>query len=179
MYHLSMETGRGEIRLDRVEGAIEKRDLNSKKLARMTGISEAAISKLLSGKTPGMSAVYLARIAKELKVSVDYLMGFTDDPLPKGLTKEHLIIELVQISQDLTNRRRRDLIATARAYLESEKELKGNPKLLVSNLVDLVSEAGGEDSRRLLLDILQSDIWSDSDGTSALDDGDDPVDDEE
>lgn len=179
MYYLDMKTSKGQIMLDRIEEAMSERRIDSKELALRAGVSEAAISKLINGKSPGMSAVNLTSVAKELKVSVDYLMGLTDDQLPRGLAKEELIVELVKISQNLTDRRRRDLIATARAYLESEKELRSSPQLLASNLVDLVKEAGGEDSRRLLLEILQSDAWSNSDGASSLDNGDNPIDDEE
>lgn len=182
MYDLVMKSRELRIDLDRVLEEMDRQSLDSKKLAARAGVSEGAISKLINGKSPGMSAVNLTSVAVVLKVSVDYLMRLTDDPIPKSLTREELIIELVRIGQDLTDRRRRDLLATARAYLESSDTLKGNPKLLAADLLDLVKEAGGANSRRMLLDFLQSDRWSDddaSDGGTSLDDGDDPVDDKD
>lgn len=183
MYDLIMKTRGIEIDLDRVLEEMDRQSLDSKKLAARAGISEAAISKLINGKSPGMSAVNLASIAGVLKVSADYLMGLTTDPLPKSLTREELIVELVRIAQDLTNRRRYDLLMTARAYLEASDEMKENPKRLAADLLDMITEAGGKNSRRLLTNLLQDDTWMDDDDSSddgtPPDDGDKPVDDED
>lgn len=161
MYYSDMAENIVEIRLDRIEAEMRRANLDGKNLARATGISEAAISKLLSGKSPGMSALNVSRIARALRVSVDYLMGLTDDPLPSELTREGILAELLQVSERLTDRRRRDLLMIAQAYLEVSRLLQGDPRMLMAELLDLVNEAGGTNSRKLLIELLQSDRWPD------------------
>lgn len=53
---------------------LDKQGMTQKQLAEKSGITEAAISRYLSGeRTP--RSVFLAKIAKALGVSSDYLLG--------------------------------------------------------------------------------------------------------
>ncbi len=160
MYYVVMPNKAGEIQLNRITTLMMRKGLDGKTLSEVSGVSEATISKLVNEKIGGTSAVNLGRIANALEVSVDYLLGYTDEPMPPNLSKDTLIIELVQLAQGLTNRRRRDLIDTARAYLESSADLRGNPSRLAADILDLITEAGGAPNRKRLLDYLESDIWA-------------------
>lgn len=179
MYDLCMKMDSLGIRLDRVLEEMNRHSLDGKILAARAGVSEGAISKLINGKSPGMSAVNLASVAEVLKVSVDYLMGLTSDPIPKSLTQEELIVELVRVSHGLTDRRRRDLLMTARAYLRASDELKADPDLLMDNMLDLIKEAGGSVSRDQLEDLLEADADEDEDDSLGGDIGSLPNDGEE
>ncbi len=68
------------IRPDRLRELRERRGLTQRELARLCGMGEAQISKYeLAQIDP--SGNYLKILADQLEVSVDYLMGRTDEPL--------------------------------------------------------------------------------------------------
>lgn len=59
---------------------IEERGISAKKLSDITGISTGNISDWKSGRClPSISA--LITIADYLNISIDYLVGRTDDPI--------------------------------------------------------------------------------------------------
>jgi transcriptional regulator with XRE-family HTH domain len=61
---------------------INSRGISQKWIADEAGTTEATISRYIAGKNqPEINIV--VRIAKALKVSVDYLCGLTDSPTPK------------------------------------------------------------------------------------------------
>jgi len=61
---------------------LESRGISQKWLADEAGTTEATISRYLAAKNqPEITIV--VRIAKTLKVSVDYLCGLTDSPTPR------------------------------------------------------------------------------------------------
>lgn len=64
---------------------LSRRDLNwdQEKLAEASGISRGYISKIERGYTanPGVEVIF--SLAKALGVSVEYLLGLTDDPLAR------------------------------------------------------------------------------------------------
>ena len=62
----------------RIRDAREKANLSQKALAENVGISGAAINQFESGKKKPSSTV-LARLAVELGVSTDFLLGASDD----------------------------------------------------------------------------------------------------
>ena len=65
-----------------VRELITSRGISQKWLADEAETTEATISRYVSGKTqPEINIV--VKIAKALKVSVDYLCGLTDSPIPK------------------------------------------------------------------------------------------------
>lgn len=64
----------------RLRQALEDKGLSQAALARLVGISQQSIAKLLAGQA--YSSRYLYRIARELGTSVEYLSGESDDPRP-------------------------------------------------------------------------------------------------
>jgi len=148
---------------ERLQHSIELRRTSPAQLARDSGVSKATISQILSGGRPNTPATIVGKLARALDVSVDYLIGITKDPEPKALGLGELLIELTRIARQLTSRRQRDLLLMARAFLESGEELRGNPDLVMSDLLDLIEESGGTTSRDQLIDLLGRDDDDDDD----------------
>jgi transcriptional regulator with XRE-family HTH domain len=55
--------------------ARRKRGLRQGEVAKLAGISAKQMSQIETGKRPGVQAVTIAKIAKVLHVSTDYLLG--------------------------------------------------------------------------------------------------------
>lgn len=70
-----------EILKDNLRTILNQRGLTQSKLAEMTDMTEATISRYLSG-THIPNVEYTAIIASALNVSIDYLMGLSDSVLP-------------------------------------------------------------------------------------------------
>lgn len=122
VYYSVMNTRNSGIQTDRIEKHMQELGLDNKALAKAVGVSEAAISKLLNGKSPGMSAVNIKKIADVLRVSVDYLMGLTEDPLPKSISSDQKILDFVRVVGGLSDFRRRDLLRIANGYAEDDQK---------------------------------------------------------
>jgi transcriptional regulator with XRE-family HTH domain len=64
---------------DRIRKARGKRGLSQRALAEKLGITRAAMSQIESGVTRDPSGSRLRDMAVELNVSVDYLVGLTEE----------------------------------------------------------------------------------------------------
>jgi transcriptional regulator with XRE-family HTH domain len=138
----------------RLAAAIELRKTTQAQLMRASGVDKATISLILKGEREGTSALMVAKLATALWVSVDYLVGLSNNPDPQELMLGDVLIELTQVAQKLTSRRQRDLLMSARGYLAAGESLRGNPDLLMNDMLDLIEEAGGKSSRDELLERL-------------------------
>lgn len=142
--------------------------MSAAELSRASGVDKSTISLILAGARPNTPAIIVARLARGLNVSVDFLVGLTEDAEPKSLQLGEILLELTQVAKQLTNRRQRDLLMTARAYLEASAELQSDPALLMENLLDLIRESGGAASYERLLDLLNTDMDNDDDDLLGL-----------
>lgn len=61
---------------ERVQHALEVREMTQADLARLTGMSQAVISQIVSGKTKDPHFSRVVAIAKALDVSLNYLAGY-------------------------------------------------------------------------------------------------------
>jgi DNA-binding Xre family transcriptional regulator len=96
---------------NRMNELMEKRDLDPGKIEYLADISRSQVWYLQKGEKPNVSAVIVARIAKILNCSVDYLMDLTDDPTPVG--SRNLppdFIELWEVYQSLSEIDRKRLL---------------------------------------------------------------------
>lgn len=66
---------------DNLRAILDTRGITQSKLAAMAGTTEATISRYLSG-THSPNIDYVVPIAKALHVSVDYLLGLSESPVP-------------------------------------------------------------------------------------------------
>lgn len=60
----------------------ETRDLTQAELAELADIESSYVSKLERGKAPNAAGIILAKLARALETSTDYLLGLTDNPAP-------------------------------------------------------------------------------------------------
>lgn len=70
--------------IGRIQKIIKKRKLVQKNVLAECGLSENTLKSMTDGR--GMASFNLARIADYLNVSVDYLLGRTDDPELKSVS---------------------------------------------------------------------------------------------
>lgn len=67
---------------ERIREMRERRGWSTYKLSKVARVASGYLSEVENGVKKNPSAVVLARIAKALETSVDYLVGNTDDPSP-------------------------------------------------------------------------------------------------
>lgn len=75
------QTG-GDAMYRRIRDLREDRDLNQTKVAQMLGMSQTGYSKYETGENDIPTTV-LIKLARFYNVSIDYLLGETDDPRRK------------------------------------------------------------------------------------------------
>lgn len=135
--------------------AMAKRNMTAAKLARGTGVDKSTISLILAGERPNTPAIIVAKLADALDISVDYLVGLSDEMEPRQLHLGDILMELTRVAKQLTSRRQRDLLRAAHSYLAASEEMKADPDLMESELLDVIEEIGGKDSRDKLIDLLR------------------------
>lgn len=85
----------------RLDQAMADKGLTAAQLADKLGVTRSSISYFRSGKRqPGRAM--LGRMADALSVTVDYLLGESDQPEISELLKNRLIMQLVGYFQDLS-----------------------------------------------------------------------------
>lgn len=158
MYYLRMAEEEIGIIAERLERAMTTRKLKAVDLARLSGVDKSTISVILANQRPNTPAHIIAKLAKGLMVSADYLVGLADEMEPKGIQLSETLIELIQVTGQLTDRRQRELVEAAHAYLQARRQMRKNPEILMDKLLDMIEEAGGKVSRDQLLDSLNLDF---------------------
>ena len=64
---------------DRIKATREKRGWSQNELSRLSGVRQALLSELESGKKDDTTGLALKRLAMTLGVTVDFLVGMYDD----------------------------------------------------------------------------------------------------
>lgn len=165
---------------ERVRDEMAKQGLKMPALASKIGFAYETLYKAVNEESRRVSAEMVARLAKVFGCSIEYLMGLTDDRTAEYSELGETLEELTQVAKRLTNRRQRDLLSLALAFLQASEELKSNSNLLMDNMIDLINEAGGTVSRDQLIDLLDfdaddtSDLFGDDGIGGLLDDGEKP-----
>lgn len=73
-----------QITIDRIQGIIRSRGLVQKNVLEDCGLNENTLKRMTDNR--GMASFSLAKIADYLGVSVDYLLGRTDEPEIKSIS---------------------------------------------------------------------------------------------
>lgn len=73
-----------QITIDRIQNVIRSKGLVQKNVLADCGLNENTLKRMTDNR--GMSSFSLAKIADYLEVSVDYLLGRTDDPETKSIS---------------------------------------------------------------------------------------------
>lgn len=69
---------------DRLADLRSSKGWNQKELAQKIGLSASQVSRIESGETKSVSSDILVKLAKEFKVSTDYILGLTAISVPKS-----------------------------------------------------------------------------------------------
>jgi transcriptional regulator with XRE-family HTH domain len=137
---------------DALERAIRLRGITAAELARQTGISKSAISMILSNQQTNTTAINVAKLARALNVTADFLMGLSAGPTSNATLLGDLPLELAQMAKQLPSRRQHDLIAMARTYLDMQEP--DNLDEFMKQVFELVERYGGKAHHDQLLDLL-------------------------
>ena len=116
--------GRMSVRTDRVKMLRETADLQQGDAAFRMGISQAHLSRIESGQVQSVGIGVLKKIADIYQVSIEYLIGVSDDPYPRGKTKmTEDEAELLYIYASLSSPRFRvAVVDMARNLLQLEQD---------------------------------------------------------
>jgi transcriptional regulator with XRE-family HTH domain len=147
---------------DRLVYAMRLRNINASDLSKETGISKATLSLLISNQQTNTTAINVVKLARALAISTDYLMGLSDEAAPHRWDFGDLPLELARMAKTLSNRRQRDLMAMARAYLAMQEAR--DDEALMSDLLDLVEEYAGIEVRDRLIDFLENERGDEGNG---------------
>lgn len=122
---------------------MELRGKKAAELARDSGVNKGTISLILDGQRQNTPAAIVAKLARALNVSMDYLMGITDDPEPRSLGVGPSIIELAEIAKTLPSSRQRDLLLMAKTYAEHSEASKRELLREVKDMIVKAADAAG------------------------------------
>lgn len=111
------------MRIDRLRAIRELRGLSQQELASRCGLGINAVWKYENGETDPSSQV-TARLAQELEVSADYLLGLVDDP--KAILTEE---DLSPMERKLLQAVRKGLIVEALETLTSLSKHRDQPEI--------------------------------------------------
>lgn len=148
MYDVDMVNRDVALLADRINTVLVSRDMSPAQLARDSGLSPGAISKVLNGKSQNVRGDTLARIAAALEVSVDYLQGISEDPSKAGGEPwPEYALELLEHMRRLDSVQNYTLLVTARALIEERESLR---HLSVVDLVQAATDyyGGGAELKR-------------------------------
>lgn len=96
----------------RIKDRLDELHMTQAALAEQTGLPESTLSRIMQGRVQSIKSQDLARIARGLRVSTDFLLGLTPLPSPKsyelrdlGLSADALTVILCrQVNPDILNR---------------------------------------------------------------------------
>lgn len=104
---------------ERLREWITDHDLKQKALAKELGITKAVISNYLTGRSH-MPIEVLVRLSQILGLSMDYLVGLTDEPLPAmqlTASERQFVEKLRTLSYD-----QKELIAKTIALMQEQNQ---------------------------------------------------------
>jgi transcriptional regulator with XRE-family HTH domain len=169
MYYARMEN-KNRAFLARLNALLDARDWTNAELSRQSGVSESMLTNYAKG-TRAPSPATIAKLAKALEVSADYLMLLTDDSgPPRRDALPEYALEVLDSMRKLSNARRYELMIIAKSFVSaSDKIEKIAIEDFISIAVDLsdqLSGTGATDQLVKFLALLQ--IQKDKSGKAAL-----------
>lgn len=92
------------------------RELSALSVSNAIGVHHTTLARFMDGESH-LGAGALRRLAEHLGVSLDYLLGITDDITPKSRPSDDWIRETVTLLAKLSESQREVVHATARAMM--------------------------------------------------------------
>lgn len=100
----------GDLRF-RLKNLMMERNVSQSQLARVAGISESTFSRFMSGQTHDLNSESVIRIARELDVSTDFLLGIINVPDKRNYNISDLGLTAQAARNLYTQRVNRDVVA--------------------------------------------------------------------
>lgn len=108
----------------KVKQTRENLGMNQKQLAEASGITQATISRIESGQVKESKSESLKRLAKALGITVDYLVGGTDNLTPNDIIRsDPTALHILKGYEKLSITGRKQLENFVR-FLEEQEENK-------------------------------------------------------
>lgn len=156
MYHWGMSKDRSIV-ADRIERLLQIRDMSVADLSRDTGVSESAISNILSGTRKQPRSDTVQKIARGFGTSPDYLYGHTDDYEPRDAPPlPDYASEVLESMRLLDKGRNYELLLVAKSFVAASRTIK---QMAIQESIDLIlnvgDELGSEEEVNLVIKYLQ------------------------
>ena len=135
----------GDLRF-RLKNLMMERNVSQSQLAKVAGISESTFSRFMSGQIQDLSAESVIRIARELNVSTDFLLGIINVPDKRNYDISDLGLTAQAARNLYTQRVNRDVVA----YLLENPKFAETTRLIVDYMSG--SLAAGIAAQNELLD---------------------------
>ena len=100
----------GDLRF-RLKNLMMERNVSQSQLAKVAGISESTFSRFMSGQIQNLSSESVIRIARELNVSTDFLLGIINMPDKRNYDISDLGLTAQAARNLYTQRVNRDVVA--------------------------------------------------------------------
>ena len=101
-----------------------KRNMNQKRLAEISQITQATISRIESGQVKELKSEALKRLAVALGVPVDYLVGRTNELTPTDIFQSDPLAKDLLRSYEKLSAAGRNQLENFIRFLESQEEVK-------------------------------------------------------
>lgn len=120
---------------------MQVKECSAVELSRLSGVSESAISVILSGKRAHARADTVRKLAMALEVADGYLSGSTDDPTPPAeVTFPEYGVEVLEQMRRLGSAQNYALLSMARTLVAEAGTIK---RLQLLELVQSLADARG------------------------------------
>lgn len=157
---------------ERFRKARENADLSQGQVALYAETGQGYLSDLESGKRWPSTWTLLTRLSEQYQVSTDYLLGLTDNPLPRTDTPiPDAVLAVMELAVDMSSARQDELLAHARVLIDAQRAAnlseydrllamfaasEDGPELveMVEDLLRAVTAGDTTRAQRLLVDIL-------------------------
>lgn len=138
--------------VDRLNAMMERRGWGPIELEGQSGVGYDTIYKIRTSKRPRSSAEILAKLARALGCSLDYLVGLTDDPRPyPPVSLESVSQEFLDVVARLPLYQQRELLVMAKALLDAGQDFLAQDLALNRFLWERIIATAGEETARELL----------------------------
>lgn len=155
---MTIDTEEPEINLEALKWAIDRRDWSDTELSAASGVSKSMISLLRKGKRPNTSAAMVAKLARSLGVSTDYLMGRTDDPSPINAPPlPDYAVQVVEEMRKLDRARNYELLLLAQTFVREHETIRRmSEEDFLRTFLNLGDEVKGEEATNRMMEAFRA-----------------------
>lgn len=156
---------------ERIEDLLRIKNMSAADLSDASGVTESAISNILSGKRLRPRSDTVQKIAMGFPTSTDYLNGKTDNHEPSDAPSlPPYAAEVLESMRKLDNVQNYELYIVAKGFVEAKKEVR---QLTRNQIIEMLLDygdivAGAEETDRVMRLLEDLERKSQGDDDSAL-----------